>query len=211
MEYNEYKPSILLEQFIDCYWISKNSCESTGSRILPDGYVDIIFNLDYSQDRYSKDDIRVSGMMTTYREVILTRNSETLGIRFKAGAFHSISNIPLSEIKNKTINFSDLSPKFNYSILEDLKNTNNHFEKNQIVNNILIQQIDWSNAKRNNLERSVCQSIHLNFQKIDLVKIAQDHFISLRQLERRFKAIVGVTMKEYHSIVRFKKNDRFYY
>ena len=36
-------------------------------------------------------------------------------------------------------------------------------------------------------------------------KIAKNHYISLRQLERRFKTIVGVTMKEYHSIIRFNK------
>ncbi|MDO5979335.1 AraC family transcriptional regulator [Flavivirga spongiicola] len=205
MNYKEYSPTVLLEQYIDTYWVSGSSDYATESRILPDGYVDLIFDIDKDSYTFWDNSIRVSGMMTTYRNVVSKENSETFGIRFKTGQFNAISNIPLSEIKNKTINASDIIPKCDNFIYEELISKKNHRDKLQFIEEFLMKLINCSNSNKNSLVLSVCSSISSNFQSIDLVKIAQNHFISLRQLERRFKATVGVTMKEYHSIVRFSK------
>lgn len=205
MNYKEYIPTDELKPFLDTFWISTNFDQAIESRILPDGCVDIIFDLDQETPTDPENMIRVSGMMTKYKKIVSKKNSETLGIRFKAGHFNAISNIPLSKIKNKAINASEIFPKLNYSILEELVGKNNPFEKIQLINNFLITEINWSNTNLNSLELSVCESIRSSFKEINLAKIAQDHFISLRQLERRFKTVVGVTMKEYHSIIRFNK------
>ncbi|TXE13821.1 helix-turn-helix domain-containing protein [Seonamhaeicola algicola] len=203
--YKEYIPSENLNSIVDTIWIATNYGKEIESRILPDGYVDIVFDLDKQKHLNSGNEIRISGMMTKFKKVISRKNSETLGIRFKTGQFNAISNIPLSKIKNTTINASDLFFKLNNSFLDELVEKKHHWEKVQIINKFLLAEINWSDLTPNKLEHSVCQSIQLNYRELDLNKIAKNHYISLRQLERRFKATIGVTMKEYHSIIRFNK------
>ncbi|RKR07869.1 AraC-like DNA-binding protein [Maribacter vaceletii] len=205
MSYKEYIPSKNLNSIVDSIWIATNNGNKIESRILPDGYVDIIFDLDKQMHLNSGNEIRVSGMMTKFKKVVSRENSETLGVRFKTGQFNAISSIPLSEIKNTTINASNLFPQLNKSLLNELIEKNNHLEKVQLINSFLTTEINWSNLDEKKLEHSVCKSIQSNYRELDLSKIAKNHYISLRQLERRFKTIVGVTMKEYHSIIRFNK------
>ncbi len=203
MLYQEYTPSTSLGCYIDKYWVSKNYDHPAESKILPDGYIDIVFDINEESNNYSNNNIRISGMMTKFRHVICKQNSETFGIRFKAGQFNAISSFPISEIKNKVINASEILPNFNYTLLDELTDKKSQSDKIQVIDRFLMNQLNWSNA--NNLILSVCASVNASFQTINLVHIAQKHHISLRQLERRFKIAVGVTMKEYHSIVRFSK------
>lgn len=205
LSYKEYIPSQNLNSIVNTIWIATNNGQEIESRILPDGYVDIVFDLDKQMPLNSGNEIRVSGMMTKFKRVVSKKNSETLGVRFKTGQFNSISNIPLSEIKNTTINASNLFPKLNNSFLEELIEKKYHFEKVQLINSFLLAEINWSAKDVNKLENSVCESIRANYRELDLSLIAKDHCISLRQLERRFKTMIGVTMKEYHSIIRFNK------
>nr|WP_298531955.1 helix-turn-helix domain-containing protein [uncultured Algibacter sp.] len=194
-----------MNSIVDTIWIATNNGQERESRILPDGYVDIIFELGKQMQLNSGNEIRISGMMTKFKKVVSKKNSETLGVRFKTGQFNSISSIPLSEIKDTAINASNLFPKLNNSFLEELIEKKCHFEKMQLINSFLTAEINWTAKNVNKLERSVCESIRANYRELDLGLIAKDHCISLRQLERRFKTIVGITMKEYHSIIRFNK------
>jgi AraC-like DNA-binding protein len=209
LSYKEYIPSKNLNSIVDSIWIATNNGNEMESRILPDGFVDIIFDLKKQMHLNSENEIRVSGMMTKFKKIVSRENSETLGIRFKTGLFNTISSIPLSEIKNTTINASNLFPKLNNSLLDELIEKKNHLEKVQLINSFLTAEINWSNLDENKLEHSVCKSIQSNYKDLDLSKIAKNHYISLRQLERRFKTIVGVTMKEYHSLIRFNKTIEY--
>lgn len=209
LNYKEYIPSKHLNSIVDSIWIATNNGNKIESRILPDGYVDIIFDLKNQMNLNSGNEIRVSGMMTKFKKVVSRESSETLGIRFKTGQFNAISSVPLSEIKNTTINASNLFPQRNKSLLNALIEKNNHLEKVQLINSFLTTQINWSDVAINRLEHAVCESIRANYRELDLKKIAKDYCISLRQLERRFKTVVGVTMKEYHSIIRFNKTKEY--
>lgn len=209
MNYKEYIPAKNLNSIVNTIWIATNNGKEIESKILPDGYVDIIFDLEKQMDLNSGSEIRISGMMTKFQNVTSRKNSETLGIRFKTGQFNSISNIPLSEIKNTTVNASNLFPKLNNSFLDELIEKKNQWEKIQLINRFLLAEINWSDLTVNKLEHSVCEYIQLNYRELDLSKVAKNYCISLRQLERRFKTAVGVTMKEYHSIIRFNKTKDY--
>lgn len=199
---NIYKPSNNLQPVIDTYWTVKSK-ENTFSRILPDGFVDIIFECDKETLFPIKKSIRISGMMTSYRNVMSTKNTITYGIRIKAGLFNSFTNFPLSDIKNTTINASEVIPSFTKKILEQKNVFQTDCSVINSLESILTSELNANRANSNQLIPTVCKAIKNQYQNIDLLLIAKEHHISLRQLERRFKHHVGVTMKEYHSIVRF--------
>ncbi len=203
MSYKEYIPSATLQQHIDSFWISKNVGGKMETRILPDGYVDIIFDLEKNATTFTNDPIRISGMMTRFRHVESTDNSELLGIRIKPEKFGLISNFPLAEIKNKTIRGTDILPTLNLNLRDQLMDHKLVDNKIKFIDSFLSESIDWTSNYKSEFILSVCKTINNSFQELDLFQVAQKHCISLRQLERRFKASIGVTMKEYHSIIRF--------
>lgn len=205
MSYQEYKPSPHLQPYVDTFWVSKNEDCTTECKILPDGFIDIVFDINEGTEFLSNDDIRISGMMTAYRNIKSRSQSKTLGVRFKAGQLGSLSKFPFSEIKNSTIRASDLLPNFNISLMEKLIEKDNLPSRIALVETALIRQIAKVNARKDRLIPSVCEVIQAKYQTINLASVASEHHISARQLERRFKASVGVSMKEYQSIIRFKK------
>ncbi len=204
MHYREYIPSAPLRQFIDTFWIAKNDENVAESRILPDGFMDIVFDINH-ESAITDTGIRISGMMTTYRDIISLRNAETIGVRFKPGQMGLLADFQFSSIKNKTVVATELSSMLNNILLEELNDKPNVIEKFKLIESVLINHLGGSNTSRNRIIPSVCETISEDYQSIDMLKVARQHHISLRQLERRFKAAVGVTMKEYHAIVRFNK------
>lgn len=206
MAYKEFQPSGLFENHIDTFWISENSTsKKQETRILPDGFVDIIFEINNSTKLISANNIRVSGMMTKARNVVSSPATEVIGVRFKPGSFMPISNIPITELKNATASANDIDLGINTAIIEQLAEMDSAELKIGLVEAIFKDRFVWSNDKVDPIISSVCNVISGSFKTLNLVQIASDHCISLRQLERRFKAAVGVTMKEYHSVVRFNK------
>ena len=73
-----------------------------------------------------------------------------------------------------------------------------------LIEQQLLTSMNASNCLRYSLISSVCHRIHQSFVSLSLDHIARAHGIGLRQLERLFRANVGVTMKEYQTIIRFK-------
>lgn len=209
MNYKEYVPSKNLNSIVDALWIATTNEKEITSKILPDGCVDIVFDLDKQNHLSSKSKIRISGMMTKFKIVTSRKNSKTLGIRFKTGKFKAITNLPLSEIKDTTTNASNIFPQLNNSLLDELASKKHDLEKLQLINRFLSAEINGADLMANSLEYSVCKSIQTNYKHLDLSEIAKLNCISLRQLERRFKASIGVTMKEYHSIIRFNKTKNY--
>jgi len=207
MSYQEFSPSPLLQDYIDTFWISQDENHLATFRILPDGFIDIVFDLEGSQT-FSNSSIRVVGMMTAYKDVDYRNISKKLGIRFKAGQLNAFTKLPAFLLKNIAVSASEIHPEFNTILLEKLITLENWSDQKKMLENLLVELLKQINAPMDSLLSSVCNTISHNYRAIDLTQIAYDHNISLRQLERRFKNRVGITMKEYHSIIRFKKASR---
>lgn len=203
MSYQEYKPSKELENIIDSYWLVKDLSRFENQRILPDGCTDIIFNLGKSNTSIQKETIVISGMMTKFSDVSLGNNTELLGVRFKTGQLSNLVECPLFEIKDKTIIASDLIPELNVEKLEQLQEKKKIEYKLEFVENVIFKILDTKQTNADILITSVIYFILNSFGTISISQIAENYYISMRQLERKFKAKVGVTLKEYSNIVRF--------
>jgi len=205
MGYQEYKPSNKLENLIDSYWLIKDLNRSGNQRILPDGCADIIFNFGKANSSIPKGTIAISGMMTKFSDVSLGNGSELLGIRFKSGQLSNLTNHPLFEIKNKTIEASKIIPELNLEKLEQLEEQKNIEKKLKLIESIIYKILSTKKLPVDSLISSVTDFILNSSEPINISKLAKNHYISLRQLERRFKNKIGVTVKEYTGIVRFKQ------
>lgn len=200
MSYQEFKPSPLLNQYIHSYWISS---KGKSSRILPDGLIDIIFNFGRATSTLPSWNAGVSGMMTKFRDVNTNEDAMFIGIRFRPMHFHKWCKAPLNELKNITVQASDINPNWDHNLVAQIYQQKAIQDKLAFIEQYLLATIDEATLHRQSIIASVCNTISSSFTDLSLTTIAKDHHISSRQLERLFKAQVGVSMKEYHSIVRF--------
>jgi AraC-like DNA-binding protein len=208
MRYREYKPSNKLENLIDSYWLIKDLNQFENQRILPDGCADIIFNLGKANCSIPKETIAISGMMTKFSDVSLDNGSELLGIRFKSGQLSNLTNHSLFEIKNKTIEASEIIPEFNLEKLEQLEEQKSIEKKLELIESIIYKILSTKKTSKNALISSITDFILYSSEPVNIGKLAKKHFISLRHLERKFKYKVGVTMKEFAGIVRFNQTRK---
>ncbi len=205
MAYQEFKPSKNLEHIVDSYWFFSSLEQVESEKILPDGCIDIIFNFGVLTNSIAANAVGISGMMTTFSDKTFCKNTDLFGVRFKPGMFSELTAFPLFEIKNKIIEASMVIPKLNIETVWKLKDLNNIDKKIQFIEREIINIIYTKAPSNDALVSSVIEVLHSSPMPISIENIAKNHFIGLRQLERKFKHQVGVTAKEYDRIVRFTK------
>jgi len=201
MQYKEYQPHPYWQAYVDSYWYAKGD-EVGISRIYPDGYLDIIFDLKRSS-LASIDRIRISGMMTSFRDVELDCEMEVLGIRFKPSSLSLLQAIPVGQLKNVSIYLNEIT---NFPIAEwseRLFNAPAVVEKIHWIEHYLLPRLIGPFEEEDGLISAVCQQIRQQYVQVDISSLAKQYFISLRQLERRFKGKIGISMKEYQRVQRF--------
>lgn len=194
--YQEIKPSSQNNGLIDSFWTFSGSEASESFKVLPDNCIDLIFDLSQNQ-------AFVSGVMSKYQLRKLSPNSNLIGARFKVEKFSALSNVPLTETKNLRVDFTEVIPQYNPTILDrlcDQLHVNNQLSFIEGYITKLFAQLD---QKQDELILLVAASIRLSKGIVDIRELAKTNHISSRQLERRFKKHVGLTMKEFSNVARF--------
>lgn len=199
--YREIEPSQELQHTIDCFWVFSNHENHEKFHVLPDGCTDLIFDLREYQ-------AFVSGAMTTAQVRELTTDSELIGVRFKTEKFSPLSKIPLLESKNLRIELSQVVTGFDSKILDHLHASSTTKEKMNILETCIRSSIHSLNKAEDKLVVSIAGHIRRSKGRVNIRELAKFHYISLRQLERRFKNYVGLTAKEFSSIIRFDNTKK---
>jgi len=199
MIYNQVKPHSGLINYIDAFWAVEGVGEQLRKEcILPDGCVDLIFNLgdDCKTGNGSltmqSGKTYLVGTMTTSQESFLNSQTKLMGVRFKPGAFSSFYNYaPLNQVTNKTIDFERaLSPDINQLQQCPVSYLNNYFS-------------DRINNQRNHLF-PILKDIHTARGQVSIDELTKRNFVTARQLERNFNKYIGISPKEFVNIVRFQ-------
>lgn len=199
MIYSETKPDIALSNYIDAFWTAQGEGNDLkAENILPDGCVDIIFNIgsDCQTNNGSftlrNEKAYFVGTMTHFNLTQLQPDTKLLGIRFKPAAFSAFYKFfSLHETTNKTIELEKaLSPDLNKTIKYSSTYLNQFFI-NKLVkpkHNLLPVVADIQNCRGN----------------IKVRTLTQRHFTTVRQLERSFKQHIGISPKEFINLVRYQ-------
>ncbi len=204
MSYREYSAPIGLEHLIHSFWSIDSLPSDEVHRVIPDGCSDIIFNLGTSDCSIQRETIGISGMMTTYRDVSMDSSSELLGIRFRAGQLKNLTSAPLSVTKNLNIIASEIIPQFNSELLEKVADHTSIGSRLTTIEKALRKTISVESGSLEPLIISVIEDIEVSSGQCSSDSLAYKYCLSLRQLERKFKESVGVTIKEFSRITRFK-------
>jgi AraC-like DNA-binding protein len=199
MNYSEAAPHPALSKYVDAYWTASGSSKTSAiEKILPDGCVDIIFNV--GNDCYTdngavlmkNERTYLVGTMTKFKETEMDTSTRLVGIRFKPGTFLAFFNYaPLCDVANRTVEMdtrfcfnTDLMIRSPFNFLDKLLFTNL-----KSPNQHLLEQI---------------QSVQKSKGQIKIDELACAHCTTVRQLERNFKQYLGISPKEFVNLVRYQ-------
>jgi AraC-like DNA-binding protein len=99
--YLEHAPSSALAGCVECLWTLRSERAEALSRVLPDGCMDLLFDLMDGRGF-------AVGAMTRALPVRLSGRVEILGVRFRPGGAASLLGIPAGELTDLTVALEDL-------------------------------------------------------------------------------------------------------
>ncbi|WBV57079.1 helix-turn-helix transcriptional regulator [Chryseobacterium daecheongense] len=199
MEYKKAHPHKALEPFIHFYWELKgNEQEEQWERVFPDGCAGILMNVgdpcltDNGSVVMEFGKTYVVGAMTSFKDSFIDTDTHLIGACLKPAAFANFYNYTSqNELVDDTIEF-EKSNSFNVD--KALENTFHYFD----------QFFSARLQNKNNKLQPVLNEIHSAKGKISISELAKRNFTSVRQLERDFKRLIGISPKEYTNIIRFQ-------
>jgi len=199
MIYRQFDPHPALRPYIDAYWTAQGDDQGLKiEKILPDGCIDIIFNLGPDCQTESNTYLLKSeqaylvGTMTRFKETAMLPETRLLGIRFKPAAFTVFYEYPdLYKLADQTIEFSKIrSPDIQSTVKYSTAYLDDFFLKK------------LSQPKRSIFP--IVTDIQNYGGQLSVNTLAQKYFTTIRQLERAFNQQMGISPKEFINLVRYQ-------
>jgi AraC-like DNA-binding protein len=212
MRYREFKPTVPLRRFVECFWTleaDKSVAVSAGERILPDGCVELILNFGDPFLQHEDGERRrqprnfIVGQMTGPILISPTGAVQLLGIRFQPGGTRPFLDLPASEITDQVVELGSLSRRFERDLLQACASVLSMSSKVAEVDRYFVQRLSSSIHDSHLLALAATIIDRRGIVSID--DLASDAGISNRQLERRFLHEVGLGPKLLARIVRFQQ------
>ncbi|MDG5816907.1 helix-turn-helix domain-containing protein [Chitinispirillales bacterium ANBcel5] len=196
VKYSEYAPFSCLSEFVVCYWsvTSKGPVANLPHRILPDGCIDIIFDL---ENKLSF----ISGISKETARLYLNGTISFLGIRFHPGSI-----VHLLEDKASVYLNNGFETRYSSVVIRDMAdrvlNADSPGEAVQIIDRELIRFFS-SYQKKGQFSTLLEHSL---FSKgcISVKDLSFYHGLSERHISRLFNENVGLSTKNFLRIVRFQ-------
>lgn len=199
MNYKKILPHKPLASYIHFYWELKGGeMQPQWERVFPDGYAGMVMNLgsacltDNGSTLMEFGKTYVVGAMNSFKDSFIDNDTHLIGVCLKPATFANFYNFASqNELTNDTIEF-DKSNAFHIDkVLDDPYNYFNHFYAQRLK------------LKTNPLQ-SIIDHIHAANGKVSIQELSKTHFTTIRQLERNFKKLIGLSPKEYSNIIRFQ-------
>jgi len=203
MQYTEFAPHPALAPYIDAYWTAAGDVGGVQTeKILPDGCIDIIFNIgpdclsESNSFLLNSGQAYLIGTMTRFKETLMTPESRLLGIRFKPAAFTVFYEYPSLE------KLTDTTVAFDGKFVPDIKK----------VLKYAVEYLDHFFLKKlTKPARSILpiiSGIQAAKGQVSVKALAEKYFTTTRQLERAFNRQMGISPKEFISLVRYQTTFR---
>lgn len=208
MHFETFHPSDSLTQLVREYWIYENEDTSVSTqKIIPDGFGEIIIHYG---DPYR---INLNGQWETQQSLLFssqisksfflenTGKSGMLGIKLYPAAFNELFQKDISPFTDQVVPLEGL-------IGESILPLKAIQEVGITLKNRLANAESWlvsllTNLKPQTKIKHCLKVIFESHGMTDIDELAMSIDLSVRQLERQFKKVIGLTPKFYCRIIRF--------
>ncbi len=200
--YREFEPDARLKDYIKAYWYF---CIRTNTQkpfdILPDGYFDLLVVIKENQVV----DTRLTGIWSKSVSISYSENTEVFGIRFKPLSIGGLFNFNINNALDNHLNIALADLDLNTQIVIDSLNGFPSFLVNYLDKQFL--KLAASNTSDRRLQKCF-ELIDSSVGTLTVDQISKTIGLSSRQLHRLVSNMIGIGVKDYSKIVRFKKSLR---
>lgn len=204
-----------LTKHVECFYSvygSKIENINSAHRRVPEGTLDIEFNLDSSimtckngVDYIKKPVVALAGLYLSTNFIKYDGEVNLVGVVFKSGSAHLFVNDNLSDYKECAEDATLIFGNEIYTLCEQLKHGKSESQKHSLIELFLMNFLKKRNFKNDTLKiHDVVQQIHKMEGNVEIASLYKDYFISERTFRRKFVEFVGMSPKQYSSIIRIK-------
>lgn len=212
-----HDPTSSLTPYVAWYWggtFNALARETFSQRVIPHGYVDLIIHLsDHHCDLLGaggwrqSPDYTLIGLYTQPYEVVFSRCVRTFGIRFKPEGIYSLFGVPAAEFHAGFEDITLVLGKEFRVFCDQIREATDTTARVSLTEQYLAQQA----ARRSRALPYLGQAAECIRQArggLEVETVQAQLGISLRQLQRQFKAKVGVSPKHYLRMARINEVQR---
>lgn len=211
MQYAEAAPSPFLAPYVRCFWALeyKNTGPAEPEPVIPDGCIEIIFNLSDRFRRYHPDgsverqaSSLIAGQMHASVLIGPSGNVDLFGIRFHPSGAHRFMPFEMNELADR-IDPLEAVLGNSVALIEDHLATTPTFEGRVAIAEAFLAGSLTAKRSDHNVEHALAV-IGRSRGTAAVSSIAREVGISERSLERAFRRCVGTTPKAFSRVIRFQ-------
>jgi AraC-like DNA-binding protein len=214
MRYLEFLPSPRLHRHVECYWHLQSAKQPSlpgAERIVPDGCVELIFNLAERFHRFhanGKVEVQpqtlIAGQMRSYALIQPLGQVMLWGIRFRpAGAF-AFLHVPMRQLTDQILAGEAVLARWATELQERLVLTRSIRASIQLIEAALLQR-HHERWQCDRLVEEAVRRIAATDGRVQVERLFVDLGLSGRQIERKFQSMVGFSPKTLARILRFQR------
>jgi AraC-like DNA-binding protein len=208
-------PKPPLAQFVENIWLVQgHTADSTREKILPDGAIELIFDLDpepktifASEDSTKFRTVRkawISGERTRYLIIGAARNQSMVGIRFRPAGAYPFFGFPISELSDWVTELDLIWGTLVDEIREQLQAIESPELRLLRLESILLQQAKRS-LEPNRLITFAVHQLQHSPQFLAIRDLANQIGITQKHLISQFEKVVGLRPKSFARVCKFQK------
>ncbi|MBC9934050.1 AraC family transcriptional regulator [Chitinophaga qingshengii] len=192
--------------YVDTY-IQVSGKEAPSKYIPPHAGISLVMDFGH-HSRYEGARLKIAVIGHQERPFYLHRTEgadhDALNIRFTAYGASAFVKLPLHEINNLLIDAADLFGPDIYQLYETLQPVSRLDTRIQLVETFLLNRLQAPSPTRQLIYRMADTLRYTtDFPALETIKTATT--LSNRQIERCFRQLVGINMRQYRRMVRWEK------
>lgn len=210
-----------LGKYIHCFYsLYSSNTEKLNSihRRLPDGTLDLVFNLGapvlISRDGNgfsAMPEVTLTGIYPNRNFLCYQGDVHLVGVVFKPGSAHLFVNDTLEQYKACSISASLVFGNDINSLLEKLREVPDERKKHLLLEHFLLDTLTRRNLNHYSPGISAAlQQIHSLEGNLLISELYRDYFMSERTFRRKFNECVGMSPKHYATIIKVKSFSKRY-
>ena len=201
--YSEIAPSEALLPYIRCFWGGVDTTGANGSRlVIPDTCMDIIFNLDYTNNTIDSRFCAIDKNAYLARQGNGAASRSTFAIRFYAWSAVLFTDNSFANTVNMVFDMEEFFAGLKRELLPMLLSVTSLSERAKIAEKYLLRRLDLN--RMNNNMMNVIYDIIFARGAVKAAELAARNAVSIKQLERIFNENMGISPKSFSSLVRYQ-------
>ena len=199
----DFTPPPDLWPFIDRFWVCESAREVIWPTLLPGTGAEIYFHF-----RQPFPNVGLGAHLACFRSArLLLGASGDIGfvaVRFRTGMLARFAEHPPALLNDRILDAEDLWGPAGRELSVRFQELATLAERLALLSNFLRQRLRPGDA----LVETAVAAIYQQGAVLQMSELAERHGLGLRQLERRFQAVIGVSPARLRSLVRFQKTCR---